>query len=383
MEIERLIQEYTKKAKQLALRKSILCGVFFGFALDFVMALILCFVNVGVAMMLLLSLGVGLIGGIAAGTILYFMRFKPTTKSVVEMIDKLGLEERIVTMYEMEHEDSNIAQLQREDAKEKLSRVNPAMFRFRLPTAMLAALITVCVLGISMTTVSTLSAAGVFQPGNEIVGPIDPNNPDDPTEEEQTEYVEINYLASEGGTVQGETYQRIEKGKDATAVVAVADEGYSFAEWSDGVMTSERWDWNVMDNMTVTAIFLKNQTDSSAGEGEGEGEGEGSGEGQGEGEGGGESQGEGDGQGGQGENQGEGNGDGQGGESEGDPEGELQGGGGASASGQLDDNTVIDGKTDYSDAVDYETEKENVENDDTLPPDLKDALSGYLDGMKP
>ena len=193
--------------------------------------------------------------------------------------------------------------------------------------------------------------------------------------------------------MQGETYQRIEKGKDATAVVAVADEGYSFAEWSDGVMTAERWDWNVMDNMTVTAIFLKNQTDSSAGEGEGEGEGEGqgegegegegSGEGQGEGEGGGESQGEGDGQGGQGENQGEGNGDGQGGESEGDPEGELQGGGGASASGQLDDNTVIDGKTDYSDAVDYETEKENVENDDTLPPDLKDALSGYLDGMKP
>ena len=44
---------------------------------------------------------------------------------------------------------------------------------------------------------------------------------------------------------------------------------------------------------------------------------------------------------------------------------------------------MIDGKTDYSDAVDYETEKENVENDDTLPPDLKDALSGYLDGMKP
>ena len=44
---------------------------------------------------------------------------------------------------------------------------------------------------------------------------------------------------------------------------------------------------------------------------------------------------------------------------------------------------MIDGSTNYKDATDYEAEKEAVENDDSLPPELKDALSGYFDGMKP
>lgn len=63
------------------------------------------------------------------------------------------------------------------------------------------------------------------------------------------------YLAGECGTVDGELDQRVCEGADGSTVTAVANEGYRFVEWSDGIRTAERTDKGVIEDVTVTARF--------------------------------------------------------------------------------------------------------------------------------
>ncbi len=65
----------------------------------------------------------------------------------------------------------------------------------------------------------------------------------------------LKYAAGEGGGVTGETEQIVEEGKDGSTVTAVADFGYKFVKWSDGVTTAERADREVSGDITVTAEF--------------------------------------------------------------------------------------------------------------------------------
>ena len=65
----------------------------------------------------------------------------------------------------------------------------------------------------------------------------------------------LKYAAGEGGSVTGETEQVVQEGKDGSTVTAVADFGYKFVQWSDGVTTAERTDREVSGDITVTAEF--------------------------------------------------------------------------------------------------------------------------------
>ena len=67
----------------------------------------------------------------------------------------------------------------------------------------------------------------------------------------------INYSASEGGTIDGETTQSIKYGKDAISVTAVPDELYEFLRWSDNVTTATRTDKNIIQNRDIFALFEK------------------------------------------------------------------------------------------------------------------------------
>ena len=73
----------------------------------------------------------------------------------------------------------------------------------------------------------------------------------------EPEKVTVTYTAGEGGSIQGETTQTIVKGESTTEVVAVADEGYEFVEWSDGRKTAARTDENVQESATYEASFRK------------------------------------------------------------------------------------------------------------------------------
>lgn len=67
----------------------------------------------------------------------------------------------------------------------------------------------------------------------------------------------LQYTAAEGGYIQGETTQTVEKGQDGSAVIAVVNSGYEFVGWSDGITTPIRQETNVQSNVTVTAQFAK------------------------------------------------------------------------------------------------------------------------------
>ena len=73
--------------------------------------------------------------------------------------------------------------------------------------------------------------------------------------------LDVTYTAGEGGTVLGESVQTVEYGGDAAPVLAVANEadGYEFLYWSDFVLTATRNDKNVVDGISVSAIFRKRE----------------------------------------------------------------------------------------------------------------------------
>lgn len=71
---------------------------------------------------------------------------------------------------------------------------------------------------------------------------------------ETTSYT-LSYSAGDGGTIDGETTQIVLEGESGTTVIAVPNEGYEFVGWSDGIITAERTDENIADNISVIALF--------------------------------------------------------------------------------------------------------------------------------
>ncbi len=92
-----------------------------------------------------------------------------------------------------------------------------------------------------------------------------PSVPDTPETPPVINY-SLTYTAGAGGKIIGALSQTVESGKDGSSIIAIADDGYKFIGWSDGVQTAERQDTGVTDNITVTALFEVN-TDFAGGNG--------------------------------------------------------------------------------------------------------------------
>ena len=65
----------------------------------------------------------------------------------------------------------------------------------------------------------------------------------------------LTYTAGANGTITGTSPQTVASGGSGTAVTAVANTGYHFVNWSDGITTATRTDTNVTANKSVTANF--------------------------------------------------------------------------------------------------------------------------------
>lgn len=416
MDTKSLFKKYYHHIARQGLLKALILSATIGFGVDFVIAFVLWFTHLELIPILVITISV-FVGVLAiAVPISYYKLFRPTTAQIASLIDQLGLEERMITMYEMENDESYIAMLQREDATAKLKNVASGDLKLNFPRLTFILLAVAFVCSASMITVSTLASTGNALHGGEIFAPPE-EEPDDDEEEETKEYVDVNYVAGEGGFIQGEIYQRIEKGSDAEPVTATPLEGYVFVVWSDGILTAQRWDWSVSEDLTVEAQFEpapKEETGEGDSGEDGEGE-DGDGEygeddgdsgkdgedgdrdgndgedGDGEGE-----AGEGDGSQSQGGPDGPGNGEdseGSGGNSDGSEDGGgsdrgdshtgNSSGSGASPGQNTDNNNIIDGKTDYHDAVDTEKNKQDLADDESIPPELKDILDGYFDSLNP
>lgn len=69
----------------------------------------------------------------------------------------------------------------------------------------------------------------------------------------------LEYVAGDNGRITGPTAQQVDQGREGKVVVAVADEGYHFVRWNDGVTTAQRAETQVRTNVTVTAEFAVNE----------------------------------------------------------------------------------------------------------------------------
>ncbi|MCH5163696.1 MAG: InlB B-repeat-containing protein [Clostridiales bacterium] len=70
-------------------------------------------------------------------------------------------------------------------------------------------------------------------------------------------YVPVHYSASYGGTVDGDSWQKVIKGEDSTPVTAIPYDGYYFVGWSDGLTEPTRHETNVRGNqeIQIRALF--------------------------------------------------------------------------------------------------------------------------------
>lgn len=76
--------------------------------------------------------------------------------------------------------------------------------------------------------------------------------------QEITEYVTLTYECNaEEGYIDGQTSQNVVKGDNANQVTAIANDGYEFVGWSDGLTSATRQDLSVLKNLAVSAVFNK------------------------------------------------------------------------------------------------------------------------------
>ena len=261
MKAKGTFENHGKKLMVEAILRSALCGIAIGFAAVFVAALVLWFTPVR---SLWICVGAFATVSVIASLICFFAKFRPTDFTNARRLDRLGLEERLITMVENPNDTSFIATLQRNDAKSALARLDVKKIKIIIPRVIIVSLAVCGVLGIGMTVVNALSDTGVLPGGDEIIDSV--------IKEQEIEYVSVSYVIEEGGIIEGDEEQIIVKGTDAGTVTAVADEGFVFKEWSDGYASPTRTDRELLEDVIYTAIF----TELEDGEGEGEeGDGEG------------------------------------------------------------------------------------------------------------
>ncbi len=130
MKDDRLFGKFISRFVLEGLLKSVLCAISIGFMLVLVTAAVSLIIGMN---LFWLSLGIFIVANGLTIPLLYYMKFRPTPDYVANRLDKLGLEERMVTMMENLEATSLIDVLQRYDALEHLDHLNPKCIRFKIP----------------------------------------------------------------------------------------------------------------------------------------------------------------------------------------------------------------------------------------------------------
>ena len=265
---------YAKLTREAVL-KAFLVGLVVAFGAMFVAAIALWFsATENSTLVLGVLLGVFAFVTAVTAAIFYFAKFRPTVKSNARRIDGLGLEERAITMIEYKNDDSVIARLQRDDAIAALERIKNSNIRFSIPRKLIIALSVTAVVGLAFGTLSYGSSMGWFPDFDDFIDSL-----------EETEYVEVIYMADEGGYIDGEEMQLVLMGENASTVIAIPEEGYSFEGWDDGYRKPDRTDEKIDHPLVLTAIFLPLEEDGDDESGDEHGEnGEAPGEEEGDGD---------------------------------------------------------------------------------------------------
>lgn len=301
----------------------------------------------------------------------YYKKFKPTQKAIAKRVDELGLEERLLTMTQLEGDNSYMANRQREDAMRALKFANAHLLKVAVSVPLIIAVSVLTPISAGATVMAALVGNDTIKSGQQLVEESQLPDP---------KFWDVEFVEVGEGVLDGEIFQRVENGKTLTEVVAIPEDGWYIDYWSwvipglDGVEQEYVLkgtdvfyveDFFITQDLTITAVFAEAQE----GEGEGQGEGE-------EGEEGEESD-----EGEPKESESQESSDSEGEDSD-QPSDEP---GGDQAGGKYQPNHgVIDGNTDYGDM------HENAEQDaldelgqsDDIPGGVKDIIKDYFDNIE-
>ena len=376
MNTKTMFQNYRNRIVRIGILKSLILALIVGFAVNGIAALATWFiVGLSVPVVLGVSVGLGVLAFALCVPIIYYIFFRPTTYRIAQLLDRLGLEERMITMYELENDDSYIAMRQREDAKSRLGGVGVKQLRLKLSTLANVLLAVSFVFALSFTTVSTLASANIIPSG------VDIGKGDGSGTTDAFDGFTVNYFVLSGnGRIVGESPQLVKEGQNTTQVTAFADDGYVFSAWTDATgeevygLSPTRMEFNVKSDLNIYAIFVETKTGNYVEGDYGDRPGDDSILG------------------GDGQDTDMSDGglemppdkDGASSDSDSNPSDDRDGSG--MNGGQVNskaNNTVIDGKQDYHDVFDYEGSEDSLAENDSIPDDLKDILGNYYESLKP
>lgn len=248
MDPKKMFEKHYARLTREAAIKAMICGIILGGADFFAMSLVALLIE-AVSWFWWVGIIAGVVLGTAFALVLYYTVFKPNVREAAKRIDEsLGLEERLITMTELEGVNSYIATRQREDAKTRMKERKPKSIKFAFAKSLVVFAIIIGLLGVSMTTVAALAGEDIISLPENITGEpdIDPNN-----------YVLIIYDVDGEGYIEGNSEQFIVAGEEnTTPVYAVAGEGYVFYAWSDGYGEAERYEEAPEYDMYVFALFV-------------------------------------------------------------------------------------------------------------------------------
>lgn len=255
-----VLKKYVARLKKEAALKALLCALSVSFGVLLVTSLVCWFTEFGGYWIYPVAFAVPF--G-AAMPLFYFFVFYPSEKYVAKRLDKLGLDERIMTMIEFENQDSYIMQRQRQDAVNAISKLNSRIVKFALSAALIAIPAVAIPTATAMTTVDALSKAEVIVSGKDLIAEL---ARDKTTYElvyrvpDELKGIVLLYSAScpEGAD---EITVTVGKGQEGEVVKAFAygapadDYQYVYIRWADGVDDFLRQDASVQGKIIVTPIF--------------------------------------------------------------------------------------------------------------------------------
>ena len=416
-----VFKKYYKKIGQESILKSLLCALTIGFTLMFVCIAASWFV--GFKAGIYIGFGLFVVSAGIATPLLYKFKFRPTTKKIMQRIDALGLEERMLTMAELENDNSFMAMKQREDAMNAVKSVSSEMLKIAVSVPLIAAVAISATLGTGMTVAAAVAPDG----GRRFVDFLKEKQTFDVvyavegkgwvidfTKKENAALLEAAQVRAEqrekdlingkevkedeelpasfknrlkvvstlnenaeakativldGANAQDVTYSfRVTEGDEfGVTLMALPQKGYVFVGWSDGVKSPYREDVTVTESRTVTAVFDEvDGLDEAGGQGSENQNGDKS------------------------EDSEPSDSDAKAGESADDQEGKPNDKD-SSADNSGDDgakttpgNQIIDGKTYYGDIFDqaYQEMLERMSKDSSMTEAEKKAISDYLDSIR-
>ena len=298
-----IFKKYYNKLAREGIVKGLLCGLIIGLALLFIMATSFWFFGYQNTLVIALTF---VVVTAAATVLFYHFKFRPTTKSIAKRVDALGLEERLLTMHQLEGDTSYIAMRQREDALKALSKLDSSLLKWAVSIPLIVATCICGVAGLGMTGVYTAYALDAIDSGMGIISDAITPDPqayyityaiegygkielvDDKgnvldwmeimPEAEQGQSPSLwgndlsdveafwNIVMGDGQSqedgeaaedLHSKLSQKVFEGQDARTVRAMSNSNYFFLKWSDGVTSPTRNDLEVMEDKNVTAIFVE------------------------------------------------------------------------------------------------------------------------------